>query len=127
MMLMEMSNWGGNVVKHSKHGSGKVIFSVRLPVHSGGGGTPIPGSFPGHWLHVLSRGYSSPRFFPRSLVISGGYPSPTPSMVRMGYPPPPPGQNSRVSSGRYTSCVHAGGLSSFDLHLVHISIIDCTD
>ena len=33
-----------------------------------GGGTPVKGSFLGHWSQVLSGGYPSPRFFPRSLV-----------------------------------------------------------
>ena len=70
---------------HSKDGEGTVFTGVCLS--TGGGGTPIPGSFPGLWSQVLSRGlpesqvlsqvsgprsfpggYLSPRFFPRSLV-----------------------------------------------------------
>ena len=58
------------------------------------GGTPVPGSFPGHWYQVLSRGYPTPGW---------GYPVPDwgyPGQVRMGYPQqgldgvlPQPGQD----------------------------------
>ena len=52
------------------------MFSVCLSVHALGGGTPVPGSFPGLWFKVLSGGYPSPG---RGGVLqswSGGYPSP---------------------------------------------------
>ena len=75
------------------------MFTVCPP---GGGGTPVAGSFPGHWSHVLSGGYPSPRFFPRSLIPGpffgvpqswpGGVPQddipPPPGQVRMGHPSP---------------------------------------
>ena len=68
-------------------GWGKVIFSVCLSVHTGtGGGTPVPGSFPGLWSQVLSRGYHSPRFFPRSLILSQV--SGPRSFLGEGYPRP---------------------------------------
>ena len=41
------------------------------------GSTPVPGSFPGLGTQVLSGGYPSPRFFPRSLV-PGHFPGDTP-------------------------------------------------
>ena len=81
-----------------------------------GGGTPLPGFFPGHWSQVLSGGTTVLGSFPGywSQVLSGGYPN-------MGYPPsqnwgtpPRTEQQSEylLRSGRYASCVHAG-LSCF--------------
>ena len=56
---------------------GRYCFHRCVSVHREGG-TPVPGSFPGLWSQVLSRGYPSPRFFPIFLVPGGlgTYPSP---------------------------------------------------
>ena len=62
----------------SSEGWRRYCFYRCLSVHTrGGGGTSVSGSFPGHWFQVLSRGYNSPRFFPRFFFWGGGgYPSP---------------------------------------------------
>ena len=60
-----------------------------------GGGTTVPGSFPGHWSQVLSRGTPVPGSFPghRSQVLSGwvlqswGVPSPSWGYSSMRLPP----------------------------------------
>ena len=65
---------------------GRYHFHRCLSVHIlGRGVTPVPGSFPGHWFQILSRG---------TPVLAGdiGVPPP-PSQVRMGYPPPGQGQD----------------------------------
>ena len=97
---------------HPKDGEGDVfsLFTTRRGggYHSPGffsrllvprpfwkGGTPVPGSCPGHWSQVLSqvlsRGYPSPGGQDRTGVLPSqvrmGY---LPGQIRMGYPPPPP-------------------------------------
>ena len=80
---------------------GYVLTGISLSVHTGGGGypsprffprfqvpgpfwggTPVPGSFSGHWSQVPSGGYP---------ILTGGYPSSgwgiLPSQVRFGYRP----------------------------------------
>ena len=84
-----------SLLSPASEGWGKVIVSVCLSVHS--------------------RGYPSPRFFPRSLVPSPfplGYPSPgwgdwVPHWPGQdGVPPFHPGQNSRANT-----CYAAGGMA----------------
>ena len=72
----------------ASEGGGKVIFSVCLSVHTGGG-------------------YPSPRFFPRSLIPGAfwGVPhtwSGATQCQDWGTPPPPP--QDRLRCGRYASC-----------------------
>ena len=91
---------------HLKDGKG-TVFRVCVCPHRGGGGTPVPGSFPGPFW-----GYPIPTFF----LGGGGYPSPsfggwvggTPSQDRTCY-----------VAGRYASCGHAGGLSSCIIKINH--------
>ena len=108
---------------------GKVVFTGVCLSTPGEGGTPVPGSFQGHWSQVLSRAVPQSQVLsqvtgPRSFLGGGvpqswqGYPlvrmgyPPPPGQVRMGYsrgqdcpPPPPQGQNNRACT-----CYAAGGM-----------------
>ena len=109
---------------------GKVMFS-QVSVHSHLRGTPVPGSFPGHWSQVISGVPQSwlgevlhdgapcwPGQDLGTLQPSSGWGTPPPrtgvppGQVRMGYPPPhgldwgnPTGQKNRAST-----CYAAGGM-----------------
>ena len=62
---------------------GKVMFSFCLSVHTGGGASSVPGSFPGLWSQVLSGGYPSSSRGP-------GWDWTPPPQAQNGVPPPPP-------------------------------------
>ena len=64
----------------------EVIFSVCQFTPGGGGGTPVPGSFPGHWSQVLSWGGTP--------VLVGGGVLPQPGL---GYPPTPQPSQDRTA------------------------------
>ena len=66
---------------HPKDGEGTVFTGVCLSTI--GGGTPVPGSFPGHWSQVLSRG-GTPVLAIR--VPSTGCPQPGQDSTGLGYP-----------------------------------------
>ena len=90
-----------------------------FPGLDGGGGGTHPRSgqegYPGYPpIGVRTGGY--PRYTPACPTLDGGTPS---VQVWMGLPPPT-GQETEQHSkhllrgGRYTSCIHAGGLSCFN-------------
>ena len=65
---------------------GGYIFSLSVRPPPPGGGTPIRGSFPGVWSHVLSRG-APPASGPMSFLSGRGYPSPGQGgSLGQGYP-----------------------------------------
>ena len=112
------------VCPHGGVHQSQVLSQVTGPM-SFPGGTPVPGSFPGHWSQV-----TGPRSFlgvphpdqgvPQSWqdgvppLARSRWGTPPTSQVRMGYlcpgqdlgpPPPPPEQNNRAST-----CYATGGM-----------------
>ena len=84
-----------------------------------GGGDSIPGPT-GYPIQLIGRGT------PSQVEVGGGVPHPSGSRHGMDYPPlqdwvgdPPPHQETEqhgeplLHGGRYASCVHAGGFSSY--------------
>ena len=66
---------------HSKDGENNVFFPRCLVPGLFTGGIPVPGSFPGLWSQILSRGYPNPGL--------GEYPSPDRwGTLGLGYPHP---------------------------------------
>ena len=70
-----------NIYRPHPKGGGRLCFHRCVSVH-GGGGTPVPGSFPGDWSQVLSGISQSWQGVPQSWP--GGYPCTGYPLARAG-------------------------------------------